>query len=522
MGRIRNILFVMCDQLRWDYLSCYGNRLLQTPHIDSLAIRGVRFTRAYVQSPVCGPSRMSFYTGRYVFSHGATWNFVPLPVGERTLGHYLQTAGLRTAVVGKTHFTPDTEGMDWLGLASDDERSRTLKEGGFDPFARDDGIHPNARGAHQAYNEYLSGLGYPGENPWHDFANSGVNPDGVLASGWLLRNSHLMARIPDEHSETAWSVDRAIDFIKEQGEKPWCLHLSFIKPHWPYIASAPYHTMYGSEESHRPVRSMVERNTSNPIFRGFQEHIESRSFSLDNVRRNVIPAYMGLIKQIDDHIGRLLAHLETAGRMDDTLIVFTSDHGDYLGDHWMGEKEFMYEQGVRVPLIIVDPSADALKGATCDALVEAIDLVPTLMEAMGLEPPSHILEGASLMPFLRHRQPRSWREAVFSELDYAIYPTARELGLSAREARMVMARTTQWKLVYFGKRFPPQLFNLNDDPEELSDLGADPSRQSIREDLTDLLFDWMRSRRNRIAMSDAAVDARPSPAQAGGVIIGQW
>src|SRR6195952_2405871 len=103
MARIRNVLFLMCDQLRADYLSCYGAARPQTPNIDRLAARGTRFTRAYVQSPVCGPSRMSFYTGRYVFSHGATWNFVPLPVGERTIGDYLRPLGLRVAVVGKTH-----------------------------------------------------------------------------------------------------------------------------------------------------------------------------------------------------------------------------------------------------------------------------------------------------------------------------------------------------------------------------------------------------------------------------------
>ena len=113
---VRNILFIMCDQLRWDYLSCAGHPHLKTPNIDALAARGVRFTRAYVQSPVCGPSRMSFYTGRYVGSHGATWNGVPLKVGEMTLGDYLRPLGVQAVLAGKTHMRADVEGMRRLGI----------------------------------------------------------------------------------------------------------------------------------------------------------------------------------------------------------------------------------------------------------------------------------------------------------------------------------------------------------------------------------------------------------------------
>ena len=133
MGQVRNILFLMCDQLRWDYLSCAGHPTLETPNIDALAARGVQFTRAYCQAPICGPSRMSFYTGRYVFTHGATWNAVPLDVSEHTLGDYLRPAGLRVAVAGKTHFRPDLEGIERLGLSREEAASRYLTEGGFEP-----------------------------------------------------------------------------------------------------------------------------------------------------------------------------------------------------------------------------------------------------------------------------------------------------------------------------------------------------------------------------------------------------
>lgn len=518
----RNVLFIMCDQLRFDYLSCYGAKHLSTPNIDALAARGTRFDRAFVAAPVCGPSRMSFYTGRYSLSHGSTWNFVPLPVGETTLGEYLAPAGIRTAVVGKTHHVPDTEGMRRLGLSATQGAGRVVAEGGFEPYARDDGVHPEGRTTpHKAYNEYLHAKGYGGSNPWHDYANAAIDGQGKLASGWFLRNAHLPARIPDELSESAWTVDLATQFIREQGESPWCLHVSFIKPHWPYIVSAPYHDMFGREDCPAPVRSPAERGDVNPLFKGFQDHPECVAFSRDEVRLNVVPAYMGLVRQVDTHLGRLMATLQSSGRAKDTLVIFTADHGDYLGDHWQGEKEFMYEQGVRVPLIIADPSQDTPRGLVSNALVEGVDVLPTILEALGIPVPEHIVEGRSLMPLLRGQS--SWkREAAFSELDYAIYPTARKLGLGPRDARMVMTRTARWKLVDFGKGMSPQLFDLTNDPLELEDLGRDAGHQRVRDELYGHLFDWMRARRNRIAMTDMAVNQRPSPAEAGGVIIGRW
>ena len=134
MPKIKNILFIMADQLRWDYLGCYGHPHLDTPNIDKLAAKGVRFDRAYVQSPVCGPSRASCYTGRTVFSHGATWNRVPLPIGELTLGDYLRPIGVTTAVVGKTHMVPDREGMARLGLNPTTEIGINVSQTGFDPY----------------------------------------------------------------------------------------------------------------------------------------------------------------------------------------------------------------------------------------------------------------------------------------------------------------------------------------------------------------------------------------------------
>jgi len=237
MDKIRNILFIMADQLRWDYLSCYGHPHLNTPNIDRLANQGVLFESAFVQSPVCGPSRASFYTGRTVFSHGSTWNQVPLPIGELTMGDYLRQVGIKTAVVGKTHMKPDTEGMERLGITKETEIGLIVSEPGFDPYERDDGLHPNKQIINYknplSYNQWLNSLGYEGENPWDSWANSSEGKNGEILSGWKLRNSNKPARVAEKHSETAYMTNRAIDFVKENNEKSWFLHLSFIKPHWP-------------------------------------------------------------------------------------------------------------------------------------------------------------------------------------------------------------------------------------------------------------------------------------------------
>jgi arylsulfatase A-like enzyme len=160
MGAVRNVLFIMCDQLRADYLSCMGHRTLQTPHIDALAADGVTFDRAYVQSPICGPSRMSYYTGRYTFSHGSTWNNVPLSVAEWTMGDYLRPLGVRTALAGKTHMAADLEAMARLQINPASELGIPLSECGFEPFVRDDGLHPTGfEDPDLAYNAYLRDLG---------------------------------------------------------------------------------------------------------------------------------------------------------------------------------------------------------------------------------------------------------------------------------------------------------------------------------------------------------------------------
>ena len=241
----KNILFIMCDQLRFDYLSCYGHPTLKTPNIDRLAERGVRFTRAYVQSPICGPSRMSTYTGRYMRIHGSHWNGWPLRVGEPTLGDHLKAIGVRNVLVGKTHMTADQEGLARLGIDPKSIIGVHVSQCGFEPYERDDGLHPDNR-PRPAYDDYLRKHGFDATNPWEHWANSGEDADGNLQNGWLLAHSDKAARVPEEHSETPYMTRRAMDFIREAKADPRrgaCI-CRYIKPHWPYIAPEPYASMY--------------------------------------------------------------------------------------------------------------------------------------------------------------------------------------------------------------------------------------------------------------------------------------
>lgn len=517
----------MADQLRWDYLSCYGHPHLHTPNIDALGERGVRFNKAYVQSPVCGPSRASCYTGRTVFSHGSTWNRVPLPIGELTLGDYLRPLGVRTAVVGKTHMLADKEGMARLGLNDTSEIGCIINESGFEPFERDDGLHPapilKKQGGKLRYNDYLRQHGYEGDNPWNDYANSAEGPNGEILSGWELRHSHLPARVKEQHSETAYMTNRACEFITESADTPWLCHLSYIKPHWPYMAPAPYHNMYGPNTFKQVRRKEQERVNPNPVYEAFMKMPVSESFSRDEVRQTVLPAYMGMIKQIDDHLGRLFAHLEETGKKDETMIVFTSDHGDYLGDHWLGEKELFHDVSVRVPLIIADPrkEADATRGTATDTLTEAIDLVPTFLQATGAPDAYHRLEGRSLMPVLNGNIPDDWRTEAFSEIDYGFYSARKTLNMTAADARGYMLCSDRWKYIHF-KNLPAQLFDLQSDPDEFTDLGTSADHINIRAEMKEKLFNRLTDRRNRVTMTDQQVIDSRDDDEDSGIIIGRW
>ena len=233
---------------------------------------------------------------------------------------------------------------------------------------------------------------------------------------------------------------------------------------------------------------------------------------------------MGLITELDDHIGRLMNFLEERGNLENTIIVLTSDHGDYLGDHWLGEKELFYEEVARIPLIVVDPSpaANGTRGAKDDRFVESIDLIPTFMELAGCEElPDHWLEGRSVAPLLHGEKDVEWRDAVFCECDYAIRHARNTLNLGPEDCRSYMVRNERWKFALY-EGFRPQLFDLENDPGELNDLGDTAEYVAVRREMSDRLFEWMRKRKLRTSLSNVDIAKRTGSAKERGYLFGVW
>ncbi len=446
------------------------------------------------------------------------------------MGDYLRPLGRRTVLVGKTHMKADEEGMARLGIDADSEIGVLVSECGFEPYERDDGLHPEGRLGRYGnpkkeapYQKYLRDLGYKSENPWADFANAGEDEAGEVLSGCFLKNSRKPARVKEEHSETPYMTRRAMEFIEEAGDEPWCMHLSYIKPHWPYIAPAPYNDMYSPNQVQPVLRSPREKENPHPVFAAFMQHRVGKAFSRDEVRREVIPAYMGLIKQIDDQMGILFEFLEKRGLFENTMIVFTSDHGDYLGDHWLGEKDLFHEPSVKIPLIIYDPSpeADGARGSQCDELVESIDLLPTFVDACGGDAQPHRLEGLSLLPLIRRGKVEAWRKYAISEYDYSMQPASGTLGIAPMAARLFMVCDKRWKYMA-AEGFRPMLFDLENDPDEYVDLGQDPRFEEVRNRMQDALNRWGLRWSQRTTISDKAILKMKGGAISKGVLIGYW
>jgi arylsulfatase A-like enzyme len=519
----KNILWIMADQLRWDYLSCYGHPHLHTPNIDKLASKGVRFNRAYVNAPVCGASRMSYYTGRYCRSHGATWNFFPLKIGEYTLGDHLRELDVRSVLVGKTHMMADTKGMEWLGIDPNSDVGVNHKQCGFEEFERDDGLHSTRQVQDSNYDDYLREKGFDSDNPWHDWANSAEGDDGEVLSGWLIKNNSAAARVPEEHSETAYMTNRAMEFMKGAGDQAWMCHLSYIKPHWPYVVPEPYNDMYPPETWLPVNRAESEKDDPQPVFGAYMESRICKAFAQDKVRDAMLGSYMGLIKQIDDHLGRLFEFMEAEGLMDNTMIIMSSDHGDYLGDHWMGEKDLFHDCSVRVPLIVYDPdkAADATRGLVSQALVEGIDMVPTFLDYFGGKQKPHILEGHNLMPILRG-EVDTVREWAISEIDYVTREPRKTLNVAPEDARAVMCVDERWKFIHC-HGFRPMLFDLENDPNELQDMGASDVEEhvAVRKLMLERIFEWAGRHHNRTTRTYEELEA-VTGGEPTGIIIGVW
>jgi arylsulfatase len=435
-----NILLITTDEHRYDCLSCSGNPVIRTPHIDSIAQGGVRFDRPYVQNPMCMPSRMSIMTGRYPSEHGCNINCVSIPAHEQenTLMSHLRDAGYCTAGIGKMHMMPKWGPFGFRYL--------DLVEGKAD--------------RNNQYIDYLTARGWEGKQR---------QPKGESP----LNGVHTNA-LPAEETIDAFVGRRAARWLKEwEGDQPFFLWVSFCNPHFPFDPPEPYDTLYDPAEVPLPVWSEGEMDLK-PT-----QHQLQRERGYDKVTepqlRKLVANYYGNISLVDDQVGRVLDVLMQTGLAGDTLIAFTSDHGDHLGDHRLLHKSGMtfYDVCVRVPLLIRYPQAFPV-GVVCEELVESIDLAPTMLDVAGVGVPE-TMQGRSLVG-LAEGGIDDWRDDAFSEIDLHINPRMHGPGHPGSRDHVAMICTREWKYVHFPNLGIGELYDLERDPYELDNLFYDPAR----------------------------------------------
>lgn len=488
-----NILFITADQWRGECLSALGHPHVKTPNLDALAAGGVSFKRHYSQATPCGPSRACLYTGMYLQNHRSVLNGTPLDSRHTNVALEARKAGYKPALFGYTDVSPDPRqyapGDYVLGSYEGVLPGMvpvTHLTSGRKPWL----AHLKAKGYRIPADSsaiYQARTPYPGaENKGRTFA-----PASFTA----------------EDSSTAFLVDEAIKYLSVRQDHPWFVHLSFLSPHPPFIVPEPFHDQYDAEDMLLPVRQATPEKEAaqHPWLRhylfnqrgeGYTFGADSRSDNLsisERDLRQIRATYYGMISEVDAQIGRLLNYLKQAGTYDDTLIIFTSDHGDHLGDHWMFAKYSYFEQTFHIPLIVRDPTPEArqTRGSVVDAFTESIDIMPTLLERIGVEIPAQC-DGRSLLPFCRGQRPEGWRREYHAEFDLRSPYDCEEdppLGLELQQCTANIIRGERYKYVHF-TALPPLFFDLEEDPDEFHDLAADPAYQGRVLEYTGKMLSW--------------------------------
>ena len=439
MAKRPNILFIMTDEQRGDCLGCYGNPVLRTPHIDSIAARGVRFDRGYVQNPMCMPARMAIMTGRYCSEHGCNINCTGIPAHEQehTFMRYLRDAGYYTAAIGKMHMMPKWGPFGFRYL--------DLVEGQAD--------------VNNQYTDYLKAKGLLGKQ--HK-AKGEKLPFGIYTNA-----------LPAEENIDAFIGRRAVRWLEQwDGEEPFFLWVSFCNPHFPFDPPEPYDTMYDPAGVPLPIWREGELDKKPPQRQLQKERGYDKA--TEPILRKMVANYYGLISLLDDQVGRILHVLEERGLMENTLIAFTSDHGDLLGDHLLLHKSGVtfYEGSVRVPFIVSYPPAFP-QGGTCGELVETIDLPATFLDIAGVMPPE-TMQGRSLVGLAEGKVP-NWREDAFCEIDLRINPLMHGPRDPNSRDYVAMITTKEWKYVHLPNLGIGELYDLVNDPHELANLFYEPA-----------------------------------------------
>jgi arylsulfatase len=437
-----NILLLHTDQHRIDCLGAYGNRDIRTPHLDALAADGVRFVNSFCPFPVCTPSRYSLLSGRYVHEHrGWTNQSTPAPEID-TFPRILRTAGYQTKAVGKMHFTPTylDVGFDEMMLSEQDG------EGRWD----DD------------YHRELMKLGLVDRNDLEDQRREHRNHARQVY--WDTFGA-MVSNLPEAHHTTTWIAEQALATMDSwRRDRSHLLMVGFVKPHHPFDPPAPWHEMYDPGKlSLLPgwIPQCLDRDLT--FHQGYFPNERLTESSL----RRVMAYYYATISQIDHHIGRMVALLKKKGLYDNTLIVFTADHGEYMGYHHLLLKgNHMYDPLVRVPLLIKWPGRPRA-GTVSLRMVSNIDIAPTLCLTAGCKPGA-AMRGQDL------RGDGPGHEMIFAEAG----------------PRHVMVRSRTRKLVLAGQGRENLFFDLENDPLELQNLYARADRRSEIERMEQSLAQW--------------------------------
>jgi arylsulfatase len=472
-----NVLFIMTDQQRWDCLGANGNPLIKTPHLDRLAARSANFARAFVQSPVCVPSRVSFFTGRYAHAHKNRVNYTPLDSSETLLQARLKAVGYRTAAVGKLHYFPPTV----------EEARRT----GFDVVELHDGVVITDR--------------------WSDYVKWRLQHDPKkstyyrgLAKDIAPGKNPFRAAISAEFSDTAWVGARTRHHLEElaRSGQPFFLHASFWKPHAPFEVCAPYDALYDNVKIPLPEvvsAEEVSRLLPDPLQKlAFRNGRTNSAADREQVQW-IYRSYYGAVSHVDHEIGGILDTLERTGQAENTLVIFSTDHGDQLFEHGIMGKNCFFESSVHVPLLVSLPGR-VLPGRYRE-LVEAVDVLPTLLEFLGIPEPREV-QGRSFAPLIAAMDRRyEARDAVFSENIIPEVITSGKLDLPFEKGRGVdgirhpdakMVRTDRWKFNYYAEGFA-ELYDLQTDPGERVNLAGRPEWRVMETELKDRLLRWLMS-----------------------------
>jgi choline-sulfatase len=440
---IRNVLFIMGDDHSADVLGCYGNNRVRTPNLDRLASQGTRFGRAYVNCPMCTPSRQSLLTGKLPHTAGVTLLQTPLSENQVTITEHLKAQGFATGAVGKMHFNSELKhGFDYRFDKADHQKY--LKEHPAQPLPAGTKVKP---------------VWQPFKDPARIWLNAEGLPVGLL----------------DADSEGTFFSNKAMEFLRDNKDQRFCLWVSYNQPHSPFDFPVEYAGKYEPAKMPLPQTSPEDAPWIPAIFRDLT----------DADKRGIVASYYSAVEYHDKNVGMVLHELKRLGLEDSTLVVYVGDHGYLLGHHGRFEKHSMWEPAVRAPLI-VRRGAGRGQVRSSNALVEFVDLAPTILEALDVRGMSG-LQGKSFVPVIDGKIKRH-RESVFSE--YLV-------------DNRVMLRTEGWKYVFttgkadlalgYATGNPPPgithtLYDLKRDPGETRNLAKDPKHKAKLQELQQALL----------------------------------